>query len=139
MVANTISLIYQFYIDYQLLSYEALTRDFIAQGIVPKANPYELFFNIRGALSILFILGSVYVIYLFVEKSAAFPRYFAWLYISFLLAVIADNFIASRIVENKGFIDLIYLERDLPALLVVLIFVPYVSFSQQAKLTFGYR
>ena len=76
MVANTLSLIYQAYIDYQLLSYDVLTRDFIVQGIVPKAYPYEMFFNIRGSLSILFIPGSIYVIYLFVEKSASFPYKF---------------------------------------------------------------
>lgn len=139
MLANTISLIYQVYIDYSLLSYEALTRDFITQGIVPKANPYELFFNIRGALSILFILGSIYVMHLFVEKSASFPRLFAWLYVALLAAVIADDLTAYTIIDGMSFSNSIYLERDLPILLIVLIFVPYVTSSKQSKLTFAYR
>lgn len=139
ILANTISLIYQTYIDFQLLSHDALTRDFIAQGIVPKANPYELFFNIRGALSVLFILGSLYIMHLFIEKSASFPRLFTWLYIALLIAVIIDNMIAYSIINGVSFGDFIFLERDLPILLILLILVPCVNFSKQAKLTFNYR
>lgn len=136
LLANTVVLIYHAYTDYQLLSADALAKDFIEQGIVPNANPYELFFNIRGIISVLLILASFYVIYLFLEKSASFPKFFKYLFYAFLVAIIGDNIAIHTIVDGMRWIDSIFLERD-PLIVFILVFlVPYVNNSARSKSTF---
>lgn len=144
MLANTVSLIYWGYIDYEffanlkpLMLDPRVAMDGWQDSEYAQPNPaYSWYINVTMAITILLIIGSIVIIYKFIEKSSEFPKLFVSLYIAMLAFAAIDALIYGYFEPNSEFMNSILLERDAPILISILLFVPYMLSSNRVKAVF---
>jgi len=82
------------------------------------------------------ILAWLYIVYKFFTKSSDFPKWYIGIAVFSLVLIVADAFAIKLVLPNESVFDTDTIKELMRAVIMVVIWVPYMLVSKRVKATF---
>jgi hypothetical protein len=106
----------------------------------PGSAPYHPLWAplllVEMAINFIFIVMSIYLLFLFFRKSARFPKLYVMFLLSNLAFLLADAFAVTIVLPDQPFMDPNTAGEFVRSVVSVSIWVPYLFLSKRVKNTF---